>query len=107
MGFGDSGILQLLMLLILLPLALLPTIIAVKKNHPYKIPIILVNIIGGMLWGIGWLVALVWCFITPKDSSNSPVGVANEIEKLHALREKGVLTQEEFDSKKRELLNGD
>lgn len=96
---------QLLIVLVLLPLAFLPTIIALKKNHPHKIPIILVNIFGGLLWGVGWLVALVWCFIVPNNNSSAPVIAAGEIEKLHALLEKGVLTQEEFDTKKRALLN--
>lgn len=98
---------QLLIVLVLLPLAFLPTIIALKKNHPHKIPIILVNIFGGLLYGLGWLVALVWCFIVPNSNSNSSslVNAAGEIEKLHVLLEKGVLTQEEFDSKKRALLN--
>ena len=95
----------IIILLILLPLAFLPTIIALKKNHPHKIPIILINIFGGLLYGLGWLVALVWCFIVPNKNSSAPLNAAGEIEKLHALLEKGVLTQEEFDTKKRALLN--
>ena len=95
---------QLVIILILIPLIFLPTIIAIKKNHPYKIAIILINIFGGMLWGIGWLVALVWCFV-----ESDKVGITNrvsaeEIEKLYDLKEKGVLTQEEFDRKKKFLL---
>ncbi|WP_321275861.1 SHOCT domain-containing protein [Thiomicrorhabdus indica] len=96
---------QFIFLLILLPLAFLPTIIALKKNHPHKIPIILVNIFGGLLWGLGWLVAIVWCFIVPNENStNVSSNNASEIETLFALLEKGALTQEEFDSKKRALL---
>jgi hypothetical protein len=90
-------------LFIILPLALLPTIIALKINHPHKIAIILVNIIGGIFWGIGWLIALVWCFITPDTGKKKPDALS-EIEKLHDLLEKGALTQEEYDSKKKELL---
>ena len=90
---------QLIIVLILLPLAFLPTIIAIKKNHKYKIPIIIVNILGSFLGGIGWLIAFIWCFIEPKPSNTS-----NEIQKLHELKEKGALTQDEYDSKKRELL---
>lgn len=92
-------------LIILLPLGFLPTIIALMKNHPYKIPIILINILGGLLFGLGWLVALVWCFIIPDENSSAPLNPAGEIEKLHALLEKGILTQDEFDTKKRALLN--
>jgi len=64
---------QLLIVLVLLPLAFLPTIIALKKNHPHKIPIILVNIFGGLLYGLGWLVALVWCFIVPNNVTIQPL----------------------------------
>ncbi len=47
---------QLLIVLIFLPLAFLPTIIAFKKNHPHKILIVLVNIFGGAtVWN--WLVS--------------------------------------------------
>ena len=94
---------QTLIILVLLPLLFLPTIIAIKKNHPYKIPIILINIFGGLLWGFGWLVALIWCFIEPQSTNNNST---YQIEKLHELKEKGALTQEEFDAKKRELLEG-
>jgi len=104
MGLGAEP--STFMLVLILPLALLPTIIALRKNHPHKIPIILVNVIGGLFWGIGWLVALVWCFITPGEATTQKMDVADEIEKLHDLREKGILTQEEFDTKKQDLLKG-
>ncbi|WP_045395138.1 SHOCT domain-containing protein [Vibrio rotiferianus] len=90
---------QALAYLVLIPLALLPTIIAIKKKHPYKIPIILINIFGALLWGIGWFISLVWCFILPKGSSN-----ADEIDKLHSLKEKGAITEDEFALKKKELM---
>lgn len=100
----NISIWQLLIVLVLLPLAFLPTIIAIKKNHPHKIPIILVNFLGGLFYGIGWLVALIWCFITPGNNQRSPTIPAAEIKKLYELKEKGILTQEEFDSKKQALL---
>lgn len=52
---GGISIWQILIILIILPLAFLPSIIAISKDHPYKIPIVLVNILGGVLWG-GWVV---------------------------------------------------
>ena len=92
----------LIVVIILFPLALLPTIIAVVKNHPYKLPIILINIFGGLVFGIGWLVALVWCFIDDVPTKSS---AADEIDKLYQLKQKGVLTQAEFETRKRALLN--
>jgi hypothetical protein len=89
-----------------IPLALLPTIIAVKKNHPYKIVIILVNIFGGLFFGIGWVVALIWCFITPSNNTNkSAPMISDELERLHALRLKGAITESEFNESKRKILS--
>ncbi|PTN36837.1 superinfection immunity protein [Desulfonatronum sp. SC1] len=102
--FDLIGLWFFVVLVFILLVALLPTIIAVRKNHPYKIPIILINIFGGLLWGVGWVIALVWCFILPRDRSNGSINVANEIQIMHELMEKGVLTQDEFELKKRALL---
>ena len=40
----------------------------------------------------------------PAQGATSPGSVADEIERLAGLLERGVLTQEEFDAKKKELL---
>lgn len=64
--YGDSGI--VLVILIGIALYLLPTIIAVLKNHPYKVAIFLTNLLGGLFGGVGWVVAIVWCFVVPKSS---------------------------------------
>ncbi|HAS63217.1 MAG TPA: peptidase [Vibrio sp.] len=76
--------------------------IAFKKHHPYKVPIALVNVLGGIFWGVGWLISLIWCFIVPEKQSTT--SVAEEIEKLHALKEKGIITEVEFNLKKKELI---
>jgi len=89
-------------ILLALTIFVLPTIIAIKKEHPQKTPIILTNILGGMIFGIGWLVSLVWCFITPNNKSST--SATHEIENLYKLLEKGILTQEEFNNKKEALL---
>lgn len=101
---GGVSVWQLLIILILLPLAFLPTIISIRKNHPYKIPIILINVLGGLFWGVGWLVALIWCFIVPEKKTTISGSIADEIEKLHSLKEKGVISEDEFNSKKSELM---
>ena len=95
---------QLFILIVLIPLALLPSIIALKKNHPYKIPIVLINILGGLLWGAGWLIALVWCFIIPDKKVASMSSIAEDIDKLHSLKERGVISEDEFNAKKKELM---
>ena len=74
-GPGGISIWQLLIILvILIPIALLPTIIAVHRQHPHKVGIILANVLGGLFFGTGWLIALVWCFIVPKaETTSSPI----------------------------------
>ncbi len=90
------------MLLIFLPLYFLPTILALHKKHPHKLPIILINVFGGFIGGLGWIVSLVWGFIMPKEN-NAPL--LSELEKLHELKEAGALTQEEFDLQKKRASN--
>jgi uncharacterized membrane protein YedE/YeeE len=46
---------------------LAPTFIALKLDHKDKVKIILVNIFGGLLFGIGWIIALIWCFFNKRN----------------------------------------
>jgi hypothetical protein len=41
-----------------------------------------------------------------KQIEDSPKDIASELEKLHGLLQKGILTQEEFDTQKSKILNG-
>lgn len=47
-------------LLVLLIVYFIPTAIAVKRGHPNRVPIILINILTGWMYGVGWLISLVW-----------------------------------------------
>ena len=58
MGIGYTEII----IILLFPLVALPSFIAVKTNHPQKLSIILVNLLGLPIGGLGWVVAMVWCF---------------------------------------------
>ena len=104
----DTGIRQILILVVFLLFLFLPSIIAFSKNHPHKMPIILFNIFCSIFLWLGWFIALVWSFILPKSSSSLRSDItfstADEIRKLHELKEQGVITQEEFESKKAGLL---
>ena len=88
---------------------LIPTIIATRKKHPQKIPIILVNILLGWSF-IVWIVALVWACMnsTPKvlhihEEAKEP-DLAEKIRVLENLRKEGLITTEEFESKKSDLI---
>lgn len=103
---------QLLALPILLALFLLPTILAIKKNHPHKLPIILVNIFGGLFMGVGWFVSLIWVLIKPAEQqsqlviSSAPAThhIADELTKLKKLMDDGVITEGDFEQRKKLLL---
>jgi len=47
-------------IIISIPIFFLPTFIAIKRDHPNKAPIIVINLLLGGLFGIGWVVALAW-----------------------------------------------
>jgi CBS domain containing-hemolysin-like protein len=108
---GGINVSTILMSLVLLSVFLLPSIIALTRNHPHKIPIVLTNIFVSVFWGAGWFIALIWCFILPNDNSsqrnNEAFSSADEIRKLHELKEQGVISQEEFESKKAALLGNE
>ena len=50
-----------LIILVLLALYFLPTVVALKRDHPSKGGIIVVNILLGWTF-IGWVVSLAWAF---------------------------------------------
>ena len=94
------------LLFLLWPLYFLPTIIALKKNHPHKILIVLVNIFGGLIFGLGLLIALIWCFTDPSETqSTSSSSDTAELRKLYKLKAKESISQEEFDSRKKKILD--
>jgi len=54
----------------------IPTIIAIKEDHPQKAAIIVLNILGGWTFII-WLIALIWALIKPAPAreQSSPTNV--------------------------------
>ncbi|KDM90270.1 superinfection immunity protein [Photobacterium galatheae] len=68
-----SGI-QLRELLLIIGMILLlfsPTFIALKKNHPHKKAIIIVNFIGFFVSSFISIGAFIWCFIHPSKKKSS------------------------------------
>ena len=85
----------------------IPYLIANKKGHPQETAIFILNLFAG--WTIlAWIIALVWAFIKPKSVSNIQqiqMSSADELMKYKNLLDSGVISQEEFDQKKKDLLN--
>ncbi len=105
----------------------IPTIVAFRRNHPNRWLILVINMaFGGTI--IGWGVALVWAlraahrpgstgdggesglnlFVndTTKVQIVDPSGpsAAQELERLHDLLTRGVISQAEFDGLKTKLI---
>ena len=62
-----------LMLWVILGLAFyfIPTIIAIRRDHPNKVAIILLNFFLGWI-GIGWIGALIWSVLAiPEDKQTT------------------------------------
>ncbi|WP_317928601.1 superinfection immunity protein [Halioxenophilus sp. WMMB6] len=104
MSFYSMPLMALVSVVLLLPIALLPTIIALARRHPHTLFIALVNIFGGLFFGIGWLVALVWSCVTVSELATKK-SVADELEHLNGLRERGIISDAEFETQKQQLLN--
>ena len=115
----------LLILSIIVPLYIVPWLIALIKKSPKHLAIlvlILVSLPFDALEGIGligWLAGLIWALATPSkaqlerqraaqtvilQSPSEKVSVSDEIAKLVSLKENGVLTDEEFQKRKTRLL---
>ncbi len=94
----------------------IPSIIGYDKQNATAI--IALNILLGWTF-VGWVVALVWALTKERndtaDDSTAPGGVSHmttevkdvidELERLHKLKEKGVLTDDEFQQQKERLLS--
>lgn len=102
----------------------LPTIEASLRRHASLSSIVLINVFLG--WSlIGWVVAIAWACagsskppaapastaprpqastVSPTPGAATVTSVADELQKLVALREKGILSEEEFNCQKAKLL---
>lgn len=92
---------QLIALGLFLAIYALPSIIALARRHPKRWPIVAVNLIGGLFGGVGWVVAMVWCFVDEGRRGNTQI---DQIERLEGLLQRGSLSREEFERQKQAVL---
>ncbi len=105
---GSSGamvVMPMMLLLVLFGLYLLPSIIALaKRNHRTKV--ILFNIFLG--WTVVmWIISLVWACKRDKEvpaTWAAGLSSAEELKKYKDLLDSGVISEEEFEKKKSQLL---
>ncbi len=99
-----------LIFIALLGLYFLPTIVAHSRNHPSFLAIFIVNLL--LAWSlIGWVVALVWSFadlrvvfLRTDENFGGAKSEVEAIEKLAELRDRGIITEQEFNAKKKRIL---
>ena len=95
-----------IILVVVLVVYFLPAINAYSKKKRNASAVLTLNFFLGWTL-IGWVVALVWS--TTKDTEPQVVtqtkhSSADELEKLAELKTKGVITEDEFQAKKKKVL---
>lgn len=87
----------------------IPALVAFGNNHPQTSAIFALNLFLG--WTLlGWVIALVWACVKSEEKETKTVinkinsSAADEIKKLAELKEQGILTDEEFNARKKQIL---
>ncbi len=87
----------------------LPSIIAYERGHASKDIILLIDFLLGWTF-LGWVGCIVWALID-NDSSKTSNTTRNiedkkykDLERLMELKQKGILTEEEFEVEKAKIL---
>ncbi|MCF7531098.1 superinfection immunity protein [Pseudomonas petrae] len=86
-----------------------PTLNARSRKHPSYAAIFLVNLLLGWTM-IGWLVAIMWSASDFKFSGRAFSGITphmkySQLESLASMKERGFITDEEFEMEKKKLLD--
>lgn len=106
-----DGIGAVILLFIFLFVYFLPSIIAARSNRDNVSSIFVINLIIG--WSIiGWFIVLAWGLSNPKpdalaakpESVSQKPKVNELISDLQKLKENGIISEEEFNKKKTEIL---
>lgn len=108
-----------ILIILIIGIYILPTIIAITIGHPAAMGIGLLNLTLGWT-GIIWVVVFIWACIKPgkpvtvlQQSFPSPAPpqlpakprLEEELEALQRLKERNLITEEEFMSRRRSLLS--
>lgn len=99
---AGAGIMTAIIVIVGIIIYLIPTFVAYKRKHTYKVAIILLNIFLGWTF-IGWVGTLIWAFI---DNNTSKISTDKyeELAKLQKLKDSGTITDVEFEVEKNKIL---
>lgn len=123
---GESGVGGVILIGMMLAIYLVPSLIAASRQHINAGAIFALNLFLG--WTLlGWGAALVWAVTAQQAATGPPAGevrrygpateepraeqsakrdIAGEIDRLAALREKGALSEDEFQRLKEKAISG-
>lgn len=96
---------EIFFLLIVLFIYFIPSFMGYKKED--STAIILMNLLLGWTF-IGWVIALVWAATPDKPKmrfTTTPPGHISDLERLTKLKNEGALTEAEFETQKKNILN--
>lgn len=85
----------------------LPAIIASSQKKENAGAVLALNFLLGWTL-IGWVIALVWAMTKDRQpivTNTTAPSTADELTKLADLKERGILSDEEFEAKKRQFLS--
>jgi len=98
--FDNGGFFIFMMIIFIwLVIYFLPTIIATIRKNSSTFAIFALNFLLGWSF-IAWVIALIWAF-----SGDSYSNIENKLKNLYSLKEKGLISEEEFEIKKDEIIN--
>ena len=111
--FG-AGILALIFTLLVAVLGILvyfiPSIIAYKKEHKYKLIIFILNIVLGWTFVV-WIGLLIWSLIDVEGKKTNEIlknikgNKYEDLAKLQNLKDSGAISEEEFEKEKKKILD--
>ena len=99
----DSKAGAIMLTIIVVVLYFLPTIHAKGRKHPNLDGIFVLNLFLGWTL-IGWVVAIIWAVSAIKREPEVPADSYSKLEKLASLKERGYISEEEFQREKNKLL---
>lgn len=108
-----SGTMAVLLFIVGLIFYFIPALNASRRKHTNSVAVFLLNLFLGWTL-VGWVVALVWSASAfsvvdrddPGEAEHLVMDKYQQLEALASLKERGIITDEEFKKEKAELLGG-
>jgi protein-S-isoprenylcysteine O-methyltransferase Ste14 len=84
-------------------LYMFPSKVARKKSHEQTTAIVWINAILGCTIVL-WIAMLIWANSSSKKSDSNQISLTDELNEIQKLKEQGLITEEEFEEKKKQIL---